>query len=235
MEDDVQSPLVGVLAGMGPAAGAAFYSRLIASTPAARDQDHVRVAMWADPAVPDRAAALVGEGPSPLEGLLAGLRWLRVAGASFVAMPCNTAHAFREELVSRSGMDVLDMVSAAVDLCRREVPGVRTIGVLSTRGTRATRLYERAAVTRGVDVVHVDPEVQAREVDAAIALIKAGKAGEEAAAHLQAAAGCLRTSGAQVVVAACTELSLAAWGAPDALPVVDSVEALIGRVHERLA
>ncbi|MBF6842317.1 aspartate racemase, partial [Acinetobacter baumannii] len=42
-------PLVGILGGMGPAATAAFYSQLVTSTPATRDQDHLRVVMWADP------------------------------------------------------------------------------------------------------------------------------------------------------------------------------------------
>ena len=56
---------VGILGGMGPAATADFYARLVRATPAERDQDHLPVVVWGDPTVPDRVAALAGTGPSP--------------------------------------------------------------------------------------------------------------------------------------------------------------------------
>jgi len=56
---------VGILGGMGPAATADFYTKLIQSTPATQDQDHLPVIIWADPSMPDRTAALLGNGPGP--------------------------------------------------------------------------------------------------------------------------------------------------------------------------
>jgi aspartate racemase len=227
--------MVGILAGMGPAAGAAFYSSLVASTVADRDQDHLRVVMWADPAVPDRSEALLGAGPSPVEPLLSGLTWLREAGAAFVAMPCNTAHAFREELEQRSGVEVLDMVAASVRACRERVPDAGRVGVLSTWGTREAGLYERAAARVGIEVVQVDAATQQRHVSAAIACVKGGGSPARAGQHVSAAVAALRAAGAEVVVTACTELSLAMGDLRDDVPIVDSTDSLVGHVHQRLA
>ena len=58
--------VIGVLGGMGPEATLAFYQELIANTPAARDQDHLRVVIESNPKIPDRTAAIVGEGESPV-------------------------------------------------------------------------------------------------------------------------------------------------------------------------
>ena len=41
--------MLGVLGGMGPLATADFYAKLIAQTPASRDQEHVPVIIYAVP------------------------------------------------------------------------------------------------------------------------------------------------------------------------------------------
>jgi aspartate racemase len=50
---------------MRPAATADFYQKLIQATPAKADQDHFKVLIFSNPHVPDRTAAIRGEGPSP--------------------------------------------------------------------------------------------------------------------------------------------------------------------------
>ena len=58
---------LGVLGGMGPAAGAEFLRLLARDAPAKRDQDHPRVIALSDPAIPDRSDAIrgLGEDPTP--------------------------------------------------------------------------------------------------------------------------------------------------------------------------
>ena len=60
-------PLIGILGGMGPAATANVYAKLVGRTAAPRDQDHPVVVVWANPSVPDRTRALSegGADPSP--------------------------------------------------------------------------------------------------------------------------------------------------------------------------
>ena len=64
--------VIGVLGGMGPAATADFYHKLIQATPAKTDQDHLKVLIFSNPHIPDRTAAIRGDGPDPLPDLIAG-------------------------------------------------------------------------------------------------------------------------------------------------------------------
>ena len=54
---------LGVLGGMGPAATLDFLAKLQATTPAARDQDHIRVLVDINPQVPDRNDPGTAPGP----------------------------------------------------------------------------------------------------------------------------------------------------------------------------
>ncbi|MER5310689.1 amino acid racemase [Streptomyces sp. NPDC002773] len=227
-------PTLGILGGMGPLATADFYRRVVERTPAGSDQAHVPVVMWADPGVPDRTAALLGSGPSPVPALVEGARWLQRAGVSCIAVPCNTAHAYVEQLSKATGVEVLDMIKAALEAAARRRPGLERVGVLATRGTRLTGLYERAGARLGLDVVQVPVSVQERYVDAAIQAVKGGAelAGPER--WIAAAAESLKEQGAQAVIAACTEIPLISEAAARVLPLVDSTDALAEAAVARL-
>ncbi|MEU1121301.1 MULTISPECIES: amino acid racemase [unclassified Streptomyces] len=227
-------PMLGILGGMGPLATAAFYRTLVERTPADSDQGHLPVVVWADPSVPDRSAALLGEGPSPVPALVEGARRLRAAGATCIAIPCNTAHAYVEQLTRVTGVEVVDMIEAALRRAADSSAGVERVGVLATRGTRAAGLYEQAGARLGLGVLQVSDAVQRSQVDPAIRAVKAGAATEDAVHRIGTAARALREQGAQVVVAACTEIPLVAGAAARVLPLVDSAEALADRVLMRL-
>ena len=107
-EDNVQ--VLGVLGGMGPMAGATFAARVVALTPAARDQDHIPLVLCNDPRVPDRSSARLGQGEDPLPAMLRGLRLLERAGATLVAIPCNTAHLWYDQLAAATSLPVLHIV-----------------------------------------------------------------------------------------------------------------------------
>ena len=79
--------IIGVLGGMGPAATADFYQKLICATPAKADQDHLKVLIFSNPQVPDRTAAIRGEGPDPLPVLLASAQVLIQGGAGLITIP----------------------------------------------------------------------------------------------------------------------------------------------------
>ena len=98
MTTDNIKPVLGVLGGMGPLATVDFLRKLIEETPAARDEDHLPVIAWSVPQIPDRPAAITGNGESPLPALLAGVHTLKAAGAVALAIPCNTAHYWYDDM-----------------------------------------------------------------------------------------------------------------------------------------
>jgi aspartate racemase len=196
----VTAPLAGILGGMGPAATAEFYAKLVARTPAVRDQDHLRVVVWADPTVPDRVAAVLDGSTDPYPALLDGARRLRDMGATVVGIPCHTAHFFLPKLAADTGLRFVDMVAETAAALRGRTGRVALLG---TRGTIASRLYQDRLP--GVDLL-IPPEPVQRDVDEAVAAVKR-TAIDEAAGHLERA---LHALDAPLTVLACTELPLAA-------------------------
>lgn len=218
--------LVGILGGMGPAATADFYARLIQRTPATRDQEHLRVVIWADPTVPDRVGAVLNGTSEPYPAMLAGALRLRDMGATIAAMPCNTAHVFLPRLVEDTGLPFVDMVDATVATLTGSATVPRTVGLLGTRGVVHSRLYQARLAAAGITTVEPDEDAQ-RSIDAAVLAVKQG---DPLAAHEHAVDAVRRVAadGAQAVVLACTELPLALpEQARDGLPsLVDPTDEL---------
>lgn len=193
---------------MGPAATADFYAKLIRRTPAVRDQDHLRVAIWADPTVPDRVAAVIDGSSQPYPAMLAGARHLRDLGATLVAMPCHTAHAFLPDLRADTGLRFLDMVEeTVVELVRQGDPG-GPVGLLGTRATIHSGLYQDRLRRARLDVAVPTEPVQ-EQVDMAIRKVKLADVAT-ATEHLRHAMEAMAQAGSSRLVLACTELPVAA-------------------------
>lgn len=218
--------LVGILGGMGPAATADFYTQLIRMTPADHDQEHLSVVIWADPTVPDRIASVLGHGVDAYPSMLAGARKLRDLGVAIAVMPCHTAHYYLDRLAADSGLRFIDMVAETVSVVTSPQSPPATVGMLATRATLLTRLYQDRFAAAGVRTVD-PPDATQQAVDRAIQLVKAGEM-SSAQAPAEFAVRSLADAGADVVVLACTELPVALRdGDCDSLPtLVDPTEVL---------
>jgi aspartate racemase len=217
--------VIGVLGGMGPEATLSFYEKVIANTPARRDQDHLRVVIDANPKVPDRTAALLHDGDSPVPMMVAGLEALALAGADFVVIPCVTAHGFLEDLRHRAVLPLVSMLEVMADHVRGQHPGVKSVGLLATTGTVESGAFAEALGRGGIDVLLPGNEDQ-QAVMAAIYAIKGSPSAEQrqaARGALLAVAERLVSAGAQAIVLGCTELPLVVGRGDLAVPVLDSV------------
>ena len=210
--------VIGILGGMGPAATADFYTKLVGRTRARRDQDHPRTVIWSDPTIPDRTQALLGHGEDPSPWMMRGLRHLEDAGATLIAVPCNTAHAFVPALQARISVPILHMIEETVELLA--VRGIRAVGLLATTGTCRTGLYQGFADARGLDVLVPDFAAQEKVMDA-ILQIKGGNTSPQVGRSLAEAAAGLRAQGAQAVIAGCTEIPLALTQQMLRVPLID--------------
>ena len=75
--------IVGVLGGMGPDATVDFMAKVIALTRADSDQQHIHMLVDHNPTVPNRQAAILGDGEDPGPVLAAMARRLQDAGADW--------------------------------------------------------------------------------------------------------------------------------------------------------
>lgn len=217
---------IGVIGGMGPAATADFFSKLIAATGAKRDQDHLRILIDNNPRVPDRNAAIAGRGPSPGPALAAAAAGLERSGAQCITIACNTAHAFEAEIKAAIRAPFLSMIDATVDAALAS--GAERVGVLAADGCRRAQLYQRAFAARGVDALLLSDDAQEKFMQL-IHRIKAGDVGMETRNAMKAQAIHLSARGAQAIVAACTEVPLALDADVLAVPLINSTDALVAR------
>ena len=204
--------MLGVLGGMGPAATVDFLAKLVRLTPAHCDQEHLPLVLSSLPQTPDRSAAILGSGPSPLPALLDSLERLLQAGARMVVMPCNSSHHWFDPLQAASPVPLLhiaDATLAALASCPHP-PG--PVAILATRGTLHSGFYQRRLGAAGHPWMSPDGRLQA-EVDAVIRGVKDGSP-ERAAGAMARIWKHLARAQAGAALLACTELPLAAGCLP---------------------
>jgi aspartate racemase len=215
--------MLGILGGMGPLATVDFMAKVIALTDAARDQDHIPMVVSSIPQIPDRTVAILDNGSDPLPAMLRCVDMLERAGATVIAIPCNTAHFWYPQIANFARVPVLNIVDACATELGQQIGVQRArIGLLATRGTLATGIYADR-LTEFEIVMPSDQDSVMRGISA----VKAAKL-EEARLLLGAAAEDLFRAQCSAVIMACTEVPLALAEVAKHLPAkyIDPTNAL---------
>jgi aspartate racemase len=215
--------LVGVIGGMGPDATIDFMSKVVEFTPAENDQDHVRLLVDQNPRTPSRQLALNREGDSPGPVLACTAARLQQSGADFLVMPCNTAHAWRDEIVAAVTIPFISIVDESVAQAVASADGA--IGLLTTPGCFKAGLYQQAIDTANRELV-AQTESELSETMQLIDRIKAGDKSADVEDRLRALALQLVERGASAIIAACTELPLVLTQSMVSVPLTGSTDAL---------
>lgn len=217
--------MIGVVGGMGPDATILFLTMVVEMTDAATDQEHVDLDCLMHSSIPDRTAYLLGRSdanPAPL--IQADLQLLAGRGATAMAIPCNTAHAFYDELQAACPVPILNMTTLAAARIRRQHPDAARVAVLATRGTVETGVYGPALEGAGLSIVTLPEEVQHLADTVIFERVKAGVP-VEPSLYLDLLDRALGT-GAEVLLLACTELSVPERAITHDRPTVDAMTAL---------
>lgn len=218
--------MLSVLGGMGPLATVDFMGKIIRNTRAACDQDHLELFVHSATKIPDRTDFILGRGPDPFPAMCIALQQLERAGATVIAIPCNTAHRWHAALQARTSATVLHIVDAVAECLIRRGRTGGPVGLLATDGTLRAGVYQDRLARLGFDCVMPGGLEQARVMQA-ISLVKAGDiTGGGIILHHQAEA--LWKAGCRQVVMACTEIPVALAGCRgEAMPVLlDATNAL---------
>jgi aspartate racemase len=212
---------------MGPLATADFFIKLVAATPANEDADHVPVLILSDPRIPPRPPAILGDGESPLPAMLARRDQLIAAGATVLAMPCNTAHYWFDKLTADCPVPFVSIIDAAcAEVAGRAAPGA-AVGLIATGATLAANLYDSRLVAQGYRPLLPDVETMTNIVLPAISYVKQDDAAR-GGRMLEPVVRQLCDDGAAVVLLACTEtpLALDVIGSPLREHCIDTTAAL---------
>jgi aspartate racemase len=215
---------VGVLGGLGPEATVDFMGKVLTATGAATDQEHLHLIVDCNPKVPNRNDAIAGQGPSPAPELAAMAGRLEAAGADFLVMACNAAHAFAPDIRASVRIPFVSIIEETVAALQRDLPGLGAVAVLAAGGCRMARLYENALAAHGLNPISPDEREQAGLMRAIYA-IKAGRAASTKD-DLVALSETLIRRGAAAVIAGCTEVPLVLRDGDLSRPMLDSTMAL---------
>ncbi|NNE46895.1 MAG: aspartate/glutamate racemase family protein [Rhodothermales bacterium] len=218
-----EKPVIGIISGMGPAAGLDLASKLTGLTRATSDQDHLPVILMSFPGdIPDRTRYLLhNEGANPGEAIFEVARRLEAAGATVAGIPCNTAHAppildhvARRLTESGSRLKLLNMITETVHHLRQTIGPDEKVGILSTTGVSHTRLYSAPLAEAGFDTVELDEDTHHRLIMDALysreyGLKVVNPPSANARKQVLQSIETLKQQGAQSVILGCTELPLA--------------------------
>lgn len=218
----------GVMGGMGPDATIDFMSRVTAMTESGRDQDHVHMIVDQDPTVPNRQAAINSGQDDVTPHLTAMARRLEKAGADFLVMVCNTAHVFLEGVRTETSIPFVSIIDESIAEIDRVSPGASIVGVMATDGCLDTCIYQEAIEASGRAALIPD-DGNIEELMRLIHAIKAGNKSPDIAHGMKAVAQSLVDSGAEVIIAGCTEIPIVFEGHDFAVPVIASTNVLASR------
>jgi len=199
--------LIGILGGMGPLATVDFMQKVIEATPAERDQDHVPLIVYSVPQIPDRVGAASAGTDEPLPAMLTGIRTLEQAGVAAIAIACNTAHAWYDQLAASTKVKIIHMAQAVISAAAQNNGPV---ALMATVGTLQAGIYQGYLEKAGWHALVPQPDVQ-KVINDAIAAVKLGEI-ERARVSFDVAGASLLASGADRLLLACTELPVAAKG-----------------------
>ena len=148
MAADSNDVTIGLLAGMGVRSTSPFVDLLIEECQrqygAKCELDYPRMILfsWPIPFFPDRPI----DHDAMRDSILEGLRWLGRTGVDFIAIPCNTAHIYFDDLAAAAQVPLINMVDETVAAVPAEV---ETMALLATRATRgSTRMRWSNAASR---------------------------------------------------------------------------------------
>ena len=165
---------LGIIGGLGPAATASLFMRIIDHTDAKTDQDHLDITILNRHQIPDRTAFILGKSEeSYIPAVREAAFELERMGCEVICMPCVTGHYRSEETFGGlTSAHVVHMPLEAARYLARE--GKQVVGVMATDGTGRAGVLQKALEAEGLQPVFPDEDNQAKVMSIIYDDVKAG-------------------------------------------------------------
>lgn len=184
----------------------AYYLELVVKmTEAKSDREHVPMIIFNRPDVPDRTDYIVGRSKdSPLDAIVPIGKTLVSLGVEIISIPCITAHYFYDDILSRIGIPVINMLKETANYLKANQ--IDRVGIMATDGTIQAGFFTEELEKQGIRVYIPGEKSQKKVMSIIYDDIKANKPYDIDGFKLVEQE--LREAGAQVIILGCTELSL---------------------------
>ncbi|HDX9580144.1 TPA: amino acid racemase [Bacillus pseudomycoides] len=213
--------MIGILAGMGPKSTGPFVDNVVKQCQEiygaqdGMDFPHMMIYSCPTPFYIDKTI----NHEEMERAIINGAQKLESTGVDFIAMPCNTAHLYFDQLQASLSIPVLNMVDETL----KEIPThAQKLALLATDSTVQSGIYQEGFVKRGVDYIQKDSWQTV--VNQMIHKIKIGQINE--ASNLWHTLCLELTETVDAVVIACTDLNVVLETKQNHLYIVDSATCL---------
>ena len=234
-----QKLVPGIYGGMGPLAHIEFERHIISICKELRATGDQFLPVWltvSGSSTPDRTKSIQGIGKNALPHIVHFSNILKHMGADFIVATCNTAHYYLPFVKNKVGIPVVSMIEETVREVAFKYHGVKKVGLLATTGTLKTKLYQNAFKKLGVKVVTFPASSASQKAVMNAIYAKdygikqtGGIVSTKSKQILTKSSQKLVSGGAEVVIAGCTEISLALTN-NNGFVVVDPLVALARKV-----
>ena len=145
--------MIGILAGMGPKSTGPFVDTVVAKCQtiygAKHDMDfpHMMIYSCPTPFYMDRPI----DHAAMKKAIIEGAQKLESTGVDFIAMPCNTAHLYFEELQRSITIPILNIVDETL----KAIPkNTKRVALLATEATVQAGIYQNGIEKRNIEYIH---------------------------------------------------------------------------------
>ena len=216
---------VGILGGMGPQATLLLMKKVFEAVSAKDDNQHIPLVVHQNTQVPSRIKFIIDGGQdNPLPVLRKMAYDLTTLGCDLLAMPCNTAHFFYQEIASNVDVPFLNMIeSSSLEIKRL---GLKKVGILASPAVRLVKVFDPYFEAYGLEQVYANDAVMLN----IIRNIKGNDFSTELTKDLVLESKKLIDKGCDGLLIACTEISLLVDCIPEEFIWVDSLNSLTNQI-----
>ncbi len=169
----------GIIGGMGPQATIDLFQKIVSNTEASCDNEHIHILIDNNTDIPDRTKSILNNSDLPLKYLSQSAKNLEKSGASFLAMPCNTAHFFYERLIKEVNIPIINMIEETAKYLKER--NEKRFLLLATTGTIKTEIYQNIFNKYDLTIIKPQQDFQEEIMVAIYDFVKEGKPYENVA------------------------------------------------------
>lgn len=218
------SQTIGILGGMGPEATVHMFNLIVKYTKADIDQEHIPIIVFDNPKIPDRTAAILHGGPSPLPALVEAAKLLEKAGADLIVMPCHTAHYYYNEIIPHIHIPFLHLQRETLRFLEQQPGNFKRFGLIASTGAIRMGIFQAIfnENKKGLEIIAPGSEDQQLLMTAIYGEkgIKRGFKEEPRELILKVIAH-LKEMEVQAIIAGCSETPLVLKESEFQIPVID--------------
>lgn len=214
--------MIGILGGMGPRSTAPFIDAVVDQCQkiygATLDEEFPRMMILSLPTPFYIDRPIDHELMS--RTIQGGLKQLELSGADYIAMPCNSAHAYYDELVSSISIPLLNIISETLS----DLDSSGAVTLIGTQGTFDSELYQSGFQSAGLEFIF--QHKWQSEINEIISFIKSGQVKDNACMHWNALLAELSKHHVKQAVIACTDLNAVLPYSKGDIAFIDSTDSL---------